>query len=281
VMMKNFICFICFIANSPFAFGQLQNPSFELWDSGDPIYWFTSNFFDPGTAIQTTDVHGGDFALSLNVVLDSTGTAVAPYAYTIFPLTTMPQVLTFWMKGNLAGNNNINASFNLIETDSAGNVLAYGDQTFTSVSNVYQYKFVNILPLGNPSLLGQGSIYFAINAPVGSTLNTNSYILIDDLYLGVDNTGIIEQTPSYDIIEKVYPNPAEDIAYLVFNQKKFGQVSLKVFDVMGNLVKEVMNESLMEGKYKAEIDVSALQQGLYFCKLISDGVVDESKLIKN
>jgi hypothetical protein len=135
--------------------------------------------------------------------------------------------------------------------------------------------------LGNPSLLGQGSIYFAINAPVGSTLNTNSYILIDDLYLGVDNTGIIEQTPSYDIIEKVYPNPAEDIAYLVFNQKKFGQVSLKVFDVMGNLVKEVMNESLMEGKYKAEIDVSALQQGLYFCKLISDGVVDESKLIKN
>lgn len=109
--MKKNILFVLLIASVVPCFGQLQNPSFETWDAGDPLYWATSNFYNPGTAIQSTDAHAGDFALNLNIVLDSTGAAVAPYAINNFPLTTMPQVLTFWIKGNLAGNNNVNASF--------------------------------------------------------------------------------------------------------------------------------------------------------------------------
>jgi len=280
VVMKKNLLFILFVFAANSAFCQLQNPSFELWDAGDPIYWQTSNFYDPGTAIQSTDVHGGDFALSMNVVLDTTGSPVAPYAINIFPLTTMPQVLSFWIKGTLQGNNTINASFTLMETDSAANILAYGDQSFTSVSNVYQYKFLNILPLASASLLGEGSVYFAINAGVGGVLNDNSSVLIDDLYLGVDNTGIVDLTQSESVIEQLYPNPAEDMTYLVFNQKKYGQVSLKVFDILGNLVQEVLNENMMEGKYKAEITTSALNSGVYFCKLSIDGIEYGSKFVK-
>ncbi len=87
-MRKNiFLVFILAFTHS--AFCQLQNLSFELWDAGDPIYWQTSNFYDPGTALQSTDAHGGVFALNLNVVLDSNGTAVAPYAINNFPLTDL------------------------------------------------------------------------------------------------------------------------------------------------------------------------------------------------
>ncbi len=279
-MRKNiFLVFILAFTHS--AFCQLQNPSFELWDAGDPIYWQTSNFYDPGTAIQSTDAHGGVFALNLNVVLDSNGTAVAPYAINSFPLTTMPQVLTFWMKGNLAGNNNINVSFTLVETDSAANMLAYGDQTFTSVSNVYQYKFLNILNLAGPSLLGQGNVYFAIGANVGNTPNINSSLFIDDLYLGIDNTSFEEQSKLDEVIEKVYPNPANEEAFMVFNQKKYGKVTLKLYDLMGNLIQEILNENMTEGRYKAEINTSQLNSGIYLCKLTIDDVDYCSKLIKN
>lgn len=261
-------------------FAQLQNPSFEDWDAGDPLYWSTSNFYDPGTAIQTTDAHGGNFALNLNVVLDSNAVAVAPYAINNFPLTTMPEVLTFWIKGNLSGNNNISASFTLTEVDSTTNVLAYGDQTFSSINNVYQYKFVNILPLSGPSLLGFATIYFAINAPVGSSLNVNSSIKIDDLYIGVDNTAIRTIDANLNDIESVYPNPAEDLANLVFYHKNFGQVSLKIYDAVGTLIETVIDENMPEGKFKAEINTSDLKQGVYIAQLTTENGISCTKLVR-
>ena len=57
--------------------------------------------------------------------------------------------------------------------------------------------------MSGPSLLGQGSIYFAINAPVGATLNENSSVFIDDLYLGVDNTSIYQVAQANEIIEEL------------------------------------------------------------------------------
>lgn len=283
VVMKKIIFFFIFLFGSKAVYCQLQNPSFELWDSiaNEPIYWSTSNFYNSGTAISSSDAHGGNLALNLKVVLDSTGAPSQPYAINVFPLTTMPEVLTFWIKGNLQGNNNVSASFTLAEVDSATNVLAYGDQTFTAVNSVYQYKFVNILELSGPSLLGQGNIYIAINAPVGSTLNVNTSVIIDDLYLGPDNTGISDNKSPIQVIENIYPNPVHDIAYLVFNQKKYGKVSLMVYDLLGNVMQEVINENMSEGRYKAEINTSNLNQGVYFCKLQIDGVEYSKKLIKN
>jgi hypothetical protein len=278
--MKKCIFLVFILAFTHSAFCQLQNPSFELWDTGDPVYWQTSNFYDPGTAIQSNDAHGGAFALSMNVVMDTTGNAVAPYAINIFPLTTMPEVLTFWMKGNLQGNNSINASFTLIETDTNANILAYGDQTFSTVSNVYQYKFVNVLPFLGPSLFGQGSIYFAITAPVGSSLNVSSSVIIDDLYLGADNTGLLSGDKSKQIIEQLYPNPAQEMAYLVFNKKEYSEVRLNVYDMLGNRVQEVLHGNMPEGKFKAEINTSELNAGVYFCKLSIDGIDYSCKLIK-
>ena len=280
VFMKKCIFLVFILAFTHSAFCQLQNPSFELWDTGDPVYWQTSNFYDPGTAIQSNDAHGGAFALSMNVVMDTTGNAVAPYAINIFPLTTMPEVLTFWMKGNLQGNNSINASFTLIETDTNANILAYGDQTFSTVSNVYQYKFVNVLPFLGPSLFGQGSIYFAITAPVGSSLNVSSSVIIDDLYLGADNTGLLSGDKNKQIIEQLYPNPAQEMAYLVFNKKEYSEVRLNVYDMLGNMVQEVLHGNMPEGKFKAEINTSELNAGVYFCKLSIDGIDYSCKLIK-
>ena len=273
-----FVYFIILLGGKGYA--QLQNPSFENWDAGDPIYWSTSNFYDPGTAIQTTDAHSGNFALNLNVVLDSNGTAIAPYAINNFPLTTMPQVLTFWVKGNLSGNNNLSASFTLTEIDTTSNVLAYGDQTFTSINNVYQYKFVNILPLSGPSLLGFATIYFAINAPVGSSLNVNSSIIIDDLYLGVDNTGLNSIDRNKNEIESVYPNPAEDRTNFVFNHTSVGHVTLKVYDAVGNIVESVIDENMPAGKFKAEINTSQLKQGVYIGQLTTNNGISYSKIIR-
>lgn len=280
--MKKWSIIIALLVSFTSVYGQVQNLSFELWDTvlNEPDYWSTSNYYNIGSAIKTSDAHGGQFALQMKVINDSSGVAVAPFALNMFPLTTMPQVLTFWIKGNLAGNNNFNASFTLAEVDSAANVLAYGDQTFNTVSSVYQYKFLNILQLANPSLLGQGTIYFAINAPVGSTLNTTTTVYIDDIYLGPDNTGIMDHSLDSEVIETFYPNPVEDMGYVVFNLKKYSLVTLQVYDVLGNKIQEVFQEFMPEGKYKAAVNTAALGSGVYLCHLTVDGTSFYKKFTK-
>jgi hypothetical protein len=115
---------------------------------------------------------------------------------------------------------------------------------------------------------------------VGSSLNLNSAVIIDDLYVGVDNTGFEEPKHNAGMIEKIFPNPAQDVAFLMFNKTAFGKVSLHVYDLLGNVVKEVINENMPDGKFKAEIDVSQLLQGVYICKLSSDGAEQVVKLVK-
>jgi hypothetical protein len=70
------------------------------------------------------------------------------------------------------------------------------------------------------------------------------------------------------------------MAYLVFNKKEYGAVSLNVYDMLGNLVQEVLNTKMPEGRFKAEINTFELNAGVYFCKLTIDGVDYTSKLIK-
>ncbi|MCC6253015.1 MAG: T9SS type A sorting domain-containing protein [Bacteroidia bacterium] len=268
-----------------FTYAQLQNASFEDWDNGYPVGWITSEIYDPGTAVQSTDAHSGNFALKLSTYIDSIGDEISPAAIYNFPLTTLPEIFSCWVKGSLNGNNTFRASFDLINADSISDIIAHGENEFIALNNVYQYKFMNILPFTAPSLLGTATIYLTIETNNTNNPNTQpSYIIVDDLYIGPDNSGaaaVNNLGKESHIVEKLYPNPANDIAYLVFNIEHQGaHVSLKVFDLLGNEVQEVFNSNMYKGKYKAEINTSELKRGVYFCKLNINGTIFSAKFVK-
>ncbi len=257
---------------------QVLNPSFEVWGNGYPDGWITSAVDNSATALQSTDAHGGNFALQLQIANDSNGVATTAYAITNFPLTTMPQVLSFWVKGNLSGSNYLNASFLLSEHDTT--ILAYGEQNYlNNISPVYQYKFYNILPYGSPSLLGQAQISFFINTPFNTSLETTTTVTIDDLYLGADNTALHENNNDSGIVQ-AFPNPTQDFCFLIFNQPQSGKAVIKVFDFLGHEVAEPLNEYLPEGKYKAELNFSELNSGIYFVRLYTNQNEYRTKIIK-
>jgi hypothetical protein len=56
-------------------------------------------------------------------------------------------------------------------------------------------------------------------------------------------------------------------------------VVLKVYDVMGREVQTLVNESLKPGTYEATFDGSALNSGVYFYKLVTDGFSETKKMI--
>ena len=262
--MKKTILILCTLLVSLHSYAQqFQNPSFELWFEGDPIFWTTSEFYNPGSATQSTEAHEGLYALKLTGFADTI--ANQPYAGSDFTFTTMPEVLTFWVKGNLETGSFLSTSFNLVENDTAMNALAYGFLNIDTLTNIYQYKIMNVLPLLGPSLLGVASIFMYVGTTPGYTLSTNTQVWIDDLYLGPDNTALHPQK-SDNAIEGIYPNPANENAFLTFNTKAAGQVNIALYDLTGNKVQDCMNESLPAGRFKVELNTSNLANGMYFCK---------------
>ncbi len=65
----------------------------------------------------------------------------------------------------------------------------------------------------------------------------------------------------------VFPNPASTILYLTMGEVTRETVSIAVFDVFG---KNVLNKELNLGDESADIDVSGLTPGIYFCT-VKDG----------
>ena len=68
-------------------------------------------------------------------------------------------------------------------------------------------------------------------------------------------------------LEQNYPNPFNPATNIEFNIAKGALVSLKVFDVLGREVAELVNEELVPGKYRTTLDGTTLPSGTYYYHL--------------
>jgi len=68
-----------------------------------------------------------------------------------------------------------------------------------------------------------------------------------------------------------YPNPFNPTTNIPFELKEPSHVTLKVFDVKGREVKELINGRWGTGKFIADFDASSLATGIYFYQIIVSG----------
>ncbi len=80
-------------------------------------------------------------------------------------------------------------------------------------------------------------------------------------------------------IEQNYPNPFNPTTLINYALPKAGNVSLKVYDVLGKEVATLVNEYKGMGSYTVEFDGSKLSSGIYIYKLTSDKFTDVKKMI--
>ena len=82
-----------------------------------------------------------------------------------------------------------------------------------------------------------------------------------------------------------YPNPFNPSTKISFDLPDKSNVSLKVFNLLGEQVAELVNETLDSGKYEYQFNSRALASGIYFYKLDAQGIdgsthfVDVKKMI--
>ena len=68
---------------------------------------------------------------------------------------------------------------------------------------------------------------------------------------------------SYNL-EQNYPNPFNPVTTISYSIPQTGHVSIKIFDVLGRVVSEVVNEEKSAGKYQLEFNATNISSGVYF-----------------
>lgn len=80
-------------------------------------------------------------------------------------------------------------------------------------------------------------------------------------------------------LDQNYPNPFNPLTMISYQISKSGNVSLKIFDVLGNEVSTLVNKEQVAGTYKMSYNAVKLPSGLYFYKLSAFGLILTKKML--
>jgi hypothetical protein len=92
---------------------------------------------------------------------------------------------------------------------------------------------------------------------------------MDPILVGVDQPS---SAPSKFALNQNYPNPFNPETIIQFEVGSPGMVTIAVYDILGRLVKTVVNEPLQAGTYKVPFRAQSLASGIYLYRLSARGV---------
>ncbi|ROL61930.1 T9SS C-terminal target domain-containing protein [Bacteroidetes/Chlorobi group bacterium ChocPot_Mid] len=137
--------------------------------------------------------------------------------------------------------------------------------TFFTTTNAYAWVI--------PKMIAEGSDYkirvTSISKPTFSTMSENEF--------SIGPVGVEEDYNSGEIIS-IYPNPAEDEAYIDFSIKKTEHISIKLLDITGKEKVVLANKFLDKGNYRINFGTGDLTSGIYIVQLQTSKGVSTHKI---
>jgi len=119
--------------------------------------------------------------------------------------------------------------------------------------------------------------YILVGQPTGSTT-----VYVDNFYFYNSTTDIKEiigAMPSDYALEQNYPNPFNPSTLISYSIPQNSFVTLKVYDVIGNEVAVLVNQTQSAGKYEVRFDASNLSNGVYMYSIKTDNFNSTKKMI--
>ena len=84
----------------------------------------------------------------------------------------------------------------------------------------------------------------------------------------LSDAGEYKSEGNYDYhLYQNYPNPFNPITKIGYQLKERGRVKIMIYDIKGELIRQVLNEEKEGGYYEAEFDGSGLSSGIYLCRI--------------
>ena len=155
----------------------------------------------------------------------------------------------------------------IISTFLGGDLITLKDTIWIAQDN---YIVQDIMPgqyVNNSSLTSLGVQPFSI--PGYEMKLTDQISAVNDEGLTIFN--------SY--LEQNYPNPFNPLTNIIFNVPQEGKVSLKVYDLLGNEIAELVNKEVEAGRYQVVFDASLLPSGMYWYKMQTNNFIETRKML--
>jgi hypothetical protein len=118
---------------------------------------------------------------------------------------------------------------------------------------------------GNPNYRGEGLAVFnenGISFPPVSISESSSDNLPDEIHLFQN-----------------YPNPFNPTTTIKFDLPKSSEVSLKIFNILGEEIATLVSDRLSAGSYSYEWDGNNLASGVYLYRLQAGEYVETRKMV--
>ena len=87
------------------------------------------------------------------------------------------------------------------------------------------------------------------------------------------------QVPQVYSLSQNYPNPFNPVTNIKFSIPVSGNVKLVLFDILGRVVKTLVNDVKPAGNYVVDFNASELSSGAYFYRLESGGFTETKKML--
>ncbi|HPS65557.1 MAG TPA: T9SS type A sorting domain-containing protein, partial [Ignavibacteria bacterium] len=97
-------------------------------------------------------------------------------------------------------------------------------------------------------------------------------------YFNLSGDVIVGVPAKFDLSQN-YPNPFNPATKINFDLPKDGQVSLKIFDMLGRELSTIVNEIRKAGYYTVEFNASNLASGVYFYRISAGEFSSVKKMI--
>jgi hypothetical protein len=263
-------------------FSQIPNPGFESWTNGEPDGWVTDNSspdFVPIT--QSSSAHSGSSAMQ-GTVVEVSGITLSPSFVSGadgegFPVSSRPASIQGWYK--------------LISAGSGGDMLNLavgfykGGQpvgaTFFVVGDAASYtQFSSDITWISPEVPDTAIISGLVINGAGGNINVGTTFYLDDLTFSSatavqpdENTAL-----SFELAQN-YPNPFNPTTTISYTLPKSSFVTLKVYNLLGQEVAELVNETQFAGKHSVEFTGTDLPSGLYIYKITAGNFSQTRKMM--
>jgi hypothetical protein len=168
---------------------------------------------------------------------------------------------------------------------------APGTNGETDFYQVFRWAYPNTAGVNAPLTAGTYSYtytYKRLSTWVDTSIFTVAFIQNDvnkevinsgrGFYIPTGVNNINSTTPEKFYLSQNYPNPFNPVTKINFGVPKAGITTLKVYDILGNLVYTLVNGNLQPGNYNYEFDGSDLSSGIYYFKLTSGDFSDVKKM---
>jgi len=242
------------------------NKSFVYQRDGASVTQSDRLFFDGGVSVVNPDAQNKTISL-LNLLNETTQEKLAVVSSL-----------------ELAQNDSVkieNPDSNKIKLISYGSAKDYDiDLNYSTANGIGRFANSGVNLTANTSHtflpdwtnLTNSQLIILVDEGNDGTIDDTLYI---DNTVGVEDQGSLLSPNSYNLAQN-YPNPFNPTTTIQYSIPQHSNVTIKVYDILGNEVATLVNEEKPVGSYEVTFDASALTSGIYFYQLQA-GIFNETK----